>query len=97
MTDVIGPGTLKLVWASSPNRSLSRLVSAELASREAASDICPLDKSSLLVHTNADPSEVRDWLAALLTEGESLLVIEFERWSSYGRGVDRRWLLRRGH
>ena len=41
-----------------------------------------------------DPLLVR---TLVLSDDESALVIEFERWSSYGPGLDTAWLMRRGH
>ena len=40
---------------------------------------------------------LRDWLTPSLEEGESVFVVEFEKWSGYGPAPDRAWLLRRGH
>lgn len=51
----------------------------------------------LVVHTDLEPADLRDWLSGVLPEGESLLVVEFEKWSGYGASVDRSWLLARGH
>jgi len=56
-----------------------------------------LADEALAVFGAFEPSEIRDWLSGLLAEDESALVLEFERWSSLGPGVDSAWLMRRGH
>jgi hypothetical protein len=50
-----------------------------------------------VIFTDAEPAEIRSWISEQLDSGDSLFVVEFERWSSYGASVDQRWLLRRGH
>ena len=92
----IAPGSLKCVTVCSSTRPLLPLVEAALRSRLSA-DVRRLGESALLVHTEAEPAGIRDWLAPLLEEGESLLVVEFEKWSAYGTAADRDWLLARGH
>ncbi len=37
------------------------------------------------------------WMSEILTGDETAIVVEFERWSSIGRGVDAGWLMKRGH
>lgn len=93
----IGPGTLKCVSASAPGRSLRDVIEAALLEHVAPHNVRHLHADTFAVHTEAEPSDIRDWLAALLREDESLLVAEFERWSGHGDAIDRRWLLRRGH
>jgi hypothetical protein len=93
----IGRGTLKCVSASSPHRSLRSAIEGALREHVAAHNVRHLHDSVFAVHTEAEPSDIRDWLAPLLREDESLLVVEFERWSGHGGAIDRRWLLRRGH
>lgn len=97
MTDAIGPGTLKLVSGWSPSRSLDQALRERLERHAGVNDVCRLSAGLYVVHTEAEPADVRTWLQAELLEDESALVLEFERWSSYGPGVDRTWLLRRGH
>jgi len=97
MTDVVGPGSLKLVVAHSPIRSLDDLISNALTARAGVNDVRRFSDHAHLVFTDAEPSDIRSWLSAELESGESLFVVEFERWSSYGASVDQRWLLRRGH
>ena len=92
----IAPGSLKCVTVCSSTRPLLPLVEAALRSSLSA-DVRRLGESALLVHTEAEPAGIRDWLAPLLEEGESLLVVEFEKWSAYGTAADRDWLLARGH
>lgn len=93
----IGPGTLKCVSASSPVRSLRDAIEAALLEHVAPHNVRHLHADTFAVYTEAEPSDIRDWLAPLLRGDESLLVVEFERWSGHGDAIDRRWLLRRGH
>jgi hypothetical protein len=93
----IGPGTLKCVSVSSPARSLRDDVETVLLEHVAPHNVRHLHDATFAVHTDAETSDIRDWLAALLGEDESLLVVEFERWSGHGDAIDRAWLLRRGH
>jgi hypothetical protein len=89
----IGPGTLKCVVA--PGRADGVL--AALPERVDTADIRQLGGDAVLVHTSLEAAELRDWLSGYLGAGESLLIVEFEKWSSCGAGVDREWLLARGH
>jgi len=97
VTDVIGPGSLKLVTASSPHRPLGDVLRDTLRAHAGENEVRHFHGETFLVHTEAEPAAIRDWLAALLGEDESVFVIEFERWSSHGLAADRTWLLRRGH
>ncbi len=89
--------TLKCVVAWSDKRNLCSLVAAALEARIAPENVCRLGDESLAVYSAAAPDEVRDWAAEVLESGESVLVLEFERWSGYGTGVDAAWLRKRGH
>ncbi len=97
MTDVIGPGSLKLVSGWSPSRSLDQLFESTLSERVGANDVRRLHTHAYVVYTSATPEDVRGWLAGQLAGDESVFVVEFERWSSDGPAADRAWLLRRGH
>jgi len=97
VTDVIGPGSLKLVTASSPRRPLRDSLLGVLRERFGENDVRHLFGETFLVHTDAEPAAVRDSLTGLLREDESVFVVEFGRWSSHGPAADRAWLLRRGH
>ncbi len=97
MTDVVGPGSLKLITGWSPDRSLRDALHESLRAHVAESDVRPLCGESFLAFTDAEPATIRDWLAPALSDGESVFVVEFERWSSSGSSIDRDWLLRRGH
>lgn len=97
MTDVIGPGSLKLVSVCSPEPSVRETLYATLRAHIGENDVRHLHDETFLLYTDAEPATVRDWLAAVLAKGESVFVVEFERWSGHGSAVDRRWLLRRGH
>ena len=89
----IGPGTLKCVISSGKLDS----VLARLLERVDSENIREVRPGAVLVHTPLEASELRDWLAGEVEEGQSLLVVEFEKWSGHGAGVDRVWLLARGH
>ncbi len=89
--------TLKCVVFCSDKRNLCSLVAEALEARVGPEDVCRLGDESLAVYSVAAPDEVRDWAAEVLESGESVLVVEFERWSGYGAGVDAAWLRKRGH
>jgi hypothetical protein len=72
-------------------------VPARLLEYVSAEDVRELRQGAVVVHTPVEPAELRDWLSGEVGEGESLLIVEFERWSAFGKGVDREWLLARGH
>jgi hypothetical protein len=91
------PGTLKSVAAYSPHRGLKELLEEALLERVGAGDVRYLFGRVFLVYTKADTAAIRDWLAPLLQDGESLFVAEFERWSGFGPAPDREWLRERGH
>ena len=63
MAEQIGPGSLKVVVASSPDRSLREPVEAALRARCRANDVRHLLADTFLVHTEASTAEIRDWLA----------------------------------
>jgi hypothetical protein len=96
VSEKTGPGSLKLVIAVSERRDLPSAFEALLREQALADSMRALGEG-LLVYTEAAVDELRERLAPLLQDGESLLVIEFERWSSHGAGVDGAWLRRRGH
>jgi hypothetical protein len=93
----IRPGRLKCVTAWSGSRSLSGLVEGVLKAHVPTEDIRHLHGGVFLVYTEAETAALRDWLIRGLEDGESAFVVEFEQWSGYGPGPDRRWLLDRGH
>jgi hypothetical protein len=97
VTDVIGPGSLKLVSGWSSARSLDPVLHEILSDRAGANNVRRFHDSVFAVYSEAEPADVREWFAGRLTSEESVFVVEFERWSSHGPHVDRRWLLRRGH
>jgi len=88
--------TLKCVLAWSDRRNLCSLVEQALASRVQSDDMLKLGDDSFAVYAPEEPLEIRDWMAEVLTEGETAIVIEFERWSSLGL-LDTAWLMRHGH
>ena len=96
MTRDEGAG-LKCVIAWSARRRLGGLMAEGLASLADAGDIRRLGDEACLVYSPAPADAIRDRLRERLEEGESLLVLEFEKWSGYGRAVDAAWLLARGH
>jgi hypothetical protein len=95
--DDTGPGTLKSVSAWSPDRPLADAIERRLREHVPDHNVARLHGDTLIVFTEASTDAVRDWLAPLLRDGESLLVAEFEHWSSWGAAIDSAWLLRRGH
>ena len=97
MAEQIGPGSLKLVVAGSAERSLREPVEVALREHCGENDVRCLHADTFLVHSDASTAEIRDWLAPLLGEGESVFVVEFERWSARGPAADRDWLRNRGH
>ena len=97
MTDVVGPGSLKLVSGRSPSRSLDPVLDQVLTNCAGAKDVRRFQENVFLVYSEAEPADVRTWFAERLMDDESVFVVEFERWSSHGPAADRRWLLRRGH
>jgi hypothetical protein len=97
VTDVIGPGSLKLVAGCSSKRSLADAICGLLRERIGENDVRHLRNDAFLVYTDAESAAIRDWLSPLLSEDESVFVVEFERWSGRGPAADTRWLLRRGH
>jgi hypothetical protein len=50
-----------------------------------------------IVHTVLTADELRDRLRGHVAEDEGLVVIDFEMWSGYGKALDAKWLLARGH
>ena len=97
MTDVIGPGKLRLVSGWSPSRSLDCAIEALLSGLAEPNDVRRLQDSVFVVFSATEPEEIRSAIAGELLDGESVFVVEFERWSSHGPAADRTWLLRRGH
>ena len=97
MTDTVGQGTLKLVSGWSPSRSVDQTIGRILTDSAGPNDVRRLSDGVYLVFTAEEPEDVRNEIAAQLTEGDSVFVVEFERWSSQGPAADRTWLLRRGH
>jgi hypothetical protein len=94
--DEIGAGSLKLIVFDAPADAIAQ-ATACLRRHVRDEDMRSIAPAALIIYSHASPADVRDWLAPLLLDGESVLVTEFERWSSRGDAVDRRWLLRRGH
>jgi hypothetical protein len=95
--DEVRPGSLKLVSGYSPHRSLRGLIERTLIERIGENDVRYLHGRVFVVHTDAEPEAVRDWLRDVFEDGESAFVVEFERWSGLGDAIDSTWLLRRGH
>jgi hypothetical protein len=89
--------SLKCVIAWSDRRNLCSLVADAMHAKVGAEEVRLLGEDALAIYSASHPSEIRDWLSALLADDESALVLEFERWSSFGPGVDATWLMRRGH
>lgn len=97
MTDVVRPGSLKLIVASAPSVSPRDTIERALVEHAGAADVRHLFGDAFLVHTDADCAALRDLVVRALGPGAAAFVVEFERWSGSGPSVDARWLLRRGH
>jgi hypothetical protein len=93
----IRAGSLKCVIVLSQREGITELIEAELIEREDAADVRRLGDQVFLLHTEATAEAVRDRLKTLVSAGESVLAVEFERWSGHGEAVDRDWLRERGH
>lgn len=89
--------TLKLIVAWSDRRNLCSIVRDAMVSLVGTDDVLLLGDDALAVYTADATGALRDHLRAKLEPGDQLLVTEFEVWSSFGEGVDARWLLARGH
>ena len=89
--------TLKCVIAWSDRRNLCSLVEETLKQRLGETEVRKLGEDSLVCYGLAAPDEVRDLVAGVLDAAESVLVVEFEKWSGRGPGMDAEWLMRRGH
>jgi hypothetical protein len=90
------PG-VRCVIAWSDRRNLCSIVGDELRSMVPEAELRGIGDDSYLVHTALSADELRNRLRRTLDVDEGLLVIDFERWSGYGEGLDGRWLLARGH
>jgi hypothetical protein len=88
--------TLKCVIAWSERRNLCSLVEEALR-KSASEDFMQAGDDALIVHTASEPAALRDRARDVLEDGESVIVLEFERWSGYGPGIDSAWLLKKGH
>jgi len=89
--------TLKCVIAWSDRRNLCSLVEETLKQRLGETEVRKLGEDSLVCYGLPAPDEVRDLVAGVLDAEESVLVVEFEKWSGRGPGMDAEWLMRRGH
>ena len=96
MTDDPLP-TLKCVIAWSDRRNLCDMVGEVLRSVVASDEVRRLGDDAHIVHTAVTANALRDQLRDRLEADDGLIVMEFEVWSGYGRGLDAKWLLARGH
>ena len=92
MRDDAGPGSLKLIVAAD-----DPVVERALREHVRDADLRQFGEGAWVAYTDAEPSEIRDWLAAGVGNDAPVFVVEFERWSAFGNAVDPAWLLRRGH
>ena len=93
MTDA----SLKCVVAWSSRRWLCDTVEDALKSLAGPDEVRRLGDETCLLYTDLAAADVRDRLRSRLEPGDSLLVVEFEKWSGYGAGIGSPWLLRHGH
>jgi hypothetical protein len=87
--DDVGPGSLKLVVAGG---GVERVLREHVPDKH----IRPAGRGAWIIFTEAEVTEVRNWLVVALGDGAQVFVAEFEHWSGQG-DIDAAWLLRRGH
>lgn len=88
-----GGGSLKLVVVRGDARAAEAALRAMVGTEETRA----VGDRAWVVYTAAEAAEIRDLVAGVAGDGAVVFVVEFERWSGFGDGVDREWLLRRGH
>ncbi|MBI2912981.1 MAG: hypothetical protein HYY03_03580 [Chloroflexi bacterium] len=93
----IAPGSLHCLSGWSAKRRLGPLIEEAVRAHVDPDEVHHLYGDVLLVYSDAGTAAIRDWLIPSLEEGESVFVVEFEKWSGYGPAPDREWLGRRGH
>ncbi|MCH8815177.1 MAG: hypothetical protein IH957_08815 [Chloroflexi bacterium] len=91
------PPSLKLLTIDPASPDSLAAVRRILAERVAEGEVQTLFTHGLIVNTALEPSALRDLAARALGVDQRALVVEFERWSARGPGIDATWLLRRGH
>ena len=97
MTAETRVASLKCVVGISPRRALAEIIWRGAETGLGVTDHRAIGEHAIIVHTDASTAEIRDAVAGVLDDGESVFVCEFERWSSSGDAVDGGWLGRRGH
>ncbi|MEO8456677.1 MAG: hypothetical protein ABI559_02585 [Chloroflexota bacterium] len=91
------PG-LRLVVAWSDRRNLCSMIGDDLRGLAGDAEVHRLGDDAFVVHAPLSADALRDHLRPHLTaEDEGLLVIDFEVWSGYGKALNAKWLLARGH
>lgn len=95
MTEAL-PG-LRCVIAWSGSRNLCSIIGDQLRAIVPETEFRRIGDDAHIMHTSLAPDELRDRLRVQLSEDEGLLVIDFERWSGYGKALDASWMLARGH
>jgi hypothetical protein len=85
------------VIAWSERRNLCSIIGDQLRAIVPEAEIRRTGDDAHIVHTALTADELRDRLRAHVTEDEGLVVIDFEVWSGYGKALDAKWLLARGH
>ena len=88
---------LRCVIAWSERRNLCSIVGDELRAIVAEEEMQRIGDDAHIVHTAMTADELRDRLRGHVAEDEGLVVIDFEVWSGYGKALDAKWLLARGH
>ena len=89
--------SLKLLTIDPASPDSLAAVRRVLVERVGESEVQKLFSHGLIVNTTLGPSDLRDLVASALGDDQEALVVEFERWSARGSGVDAAWLMRRGH
>ena len=91
------PPSLKLLTIDPSSPDSLAAVRRILVERLGESEVRKLFSHGLIVNSELEPSALRDLAARALGADQEALVVEFERWSARGDGVDATWLMRRGH
>lgn len=89
--------SLKLIVVDPTNPRVLTNLRRDLEREAGATEVRATYENAYIVNTTLEPSDLRDIIAKDLHEGDSFLVVEFERWSGFGPGIDGVWLMRRGH
>ena len=82
------PPSLKLLTIDPASPDSLAAVRRILAERVDEGEVQTLFSHGLIVNTKMEPSALRDLVARALGPDQQALVVEFERWSARGSGVE---------